>query len=166
MPDGTEVLAALREELIAAALVRRPSEGANATGSPYPLVIEPYDGPPAPGELGDDEVDHNELVVSAFYAGGLGAADGFEASTRKVHSIDLRYRSKGMAALRAAMDLDAAIRARIIRPETNYGYGWVMGTAAPLFVHQATPIGDFAPLSRSRDRGFDHVAKWWIETAP
>lgn len=170
MADAAQVMTALREELIAAGLVRRPTEGANANGQPYPLAIEPPDGPPAPGELkatlGDDAVEHTELVVSILAAGGFAPATAFEARSAAKRSFDLRYRTRTAGALRLAMALDIAIRGRLIRPETNYGYGFQMGAAAPVWVHEATPIGELAPLGRSRELGYDHVAKWVIETAP
>lgn len=160
MPDNADILTAFREELIEAGLVRRPSEA----GAEYPMHIEPRDGAPAPGEREAVE-DHATLVVSIFASGELGETT-YDAATRRRLVIDVRYRSGSNAALREAMALDAAIRARLIRQATNYGYGFVMGSAAPVYVHQAALFGGFGALGRGRDVAFDHVAKWVIETAP
>lgn len=159
------VLTAFREELIAAGLGRRPSETGPTTGPPYPFVIEPVEGPPAPGELADGEHDHAELVCTLLVSGTVAPLDTFDVAFRSTPIVDVRYRSAGAAALRAAMALDEAIKDLLVSPATNYGLGFTLGSAAPVAVHAAAQFAGFGPISRSRAAGFDHVTKWAIEVA-
>jgi hypothetical protein len=162
--DPARVLTAFREELIAAGLGRRPSDAGGQTGQPYPFVIEPIEGPPAPGELADGENDHTELVCSLIMSGSISPLDSFDRLVRRRPIVDVRYRTKTQAGLRAAMALDEAITDRLIRAATNYGVGFTLGTsAAAVVVLQASPFADFGPISRSRANGFDHVTKWALE---
>lgn len=169
MPDAATVLSAFRDELVAAGLVRKASVAGPLQGPPYPMLVEPREGAPAPGELDDGLHDHDELVVSIFNGGGVSPANGYEAASRRVTIVDVRYRSGqpapagAQAGLMAAMGLDAAIRALLVQPATNYGYGFMLGG---VFCHAATPFAEMGPLDRGRDRAFDHVARWAIETQP
>lgn len=159
--DAGAVLTAFREELIAAGLVRRPS----AAGAQPPAHIEPLEGAVAPGDRSGVE-DDGELVVSLFHSGDLSEATGYDAATRRRTVIDVRYRTPTNAGERRAMALDAGIRGRLIRPETNYGYGFELGTAGALWVAQAALWGGLGPISRGAGTGLDLVAKYLIETAP
>jgi hypothetical protein len=166
MADVTAVLTAFRAELDAAGLVRRPSTDDVARP---PLIVEPLEGPPAPGDdLGDGLYGDPELVLSLLHSGELTPSSGYSAATERVYTVDVRYRSKTAAALRRAEALDTAIRDRLIRPETNYGYGFILaeGTAAALLVTMVGVFGGFGPISRSRAAGYDHVAKYAVGVAP
>jgi hypothetical protein len=163
MSDPAYVMAALREEWRAAGHVRRPTEAGPPAGKPYPLIIEPLEGAPAPGELADELVDHTELVLSLVYAGALAEERGQTSAARQRMVIDLRYRADGNPALRAAMALDGELVKRLIRPETNYGAGFQIGIAAPLWVLQVTAGARMAPISRARGRAFDHLTKLEVE---
>lgn len=160
MADNAAILTAFREELIAAGLVRRPSEA----GAGYPCHIEPRDGAPAPGER--EGVEDDAALVLSLFAGGELSEAGYDVAHRRRLVVDIRFRSATNAALRAAMALDAAIRERLIQPATHYGYGFPMGTDAPVYVHAAALWAGFGPISRGRDAAFDHVAKWALEVAP
>lgn len=161
MTDPTAVLTAFREELIEADLVRRPS----AAGARPPMHVEPIEGAVGPGDREGVE-DDAELVVSIFAGGDLAEADGYDAATRRRTTIDVRYRSASSSALRRAFALDAAIRGRLIRPETNYGYGFELGSAAPVWAQAVGVWGGLGPLGRGKGVGFDHVAKYLVEVAP
>jgi len=157
--DNAAVLAAFREELIAAGLVRRPSD----TGTDPPAHIEPLGGPPAPGEREGIE-DDAELVVSLIDAGTF-AESPFDGATRRRMTVDVHTRAASSTALRRAMALEAAIVARLIRPETSYGFGFTLGATSAVFCQEATPSGG-GPLGSVRGVGWARVAKWTIETAP
>lgn len=160
MPDQSAILAAFREELVTANLVRKPS----SAGALPPLHIEPRGGAPAPGEREGIEDDAN-LVLSLFASGEL-SEDNFDAVTRRRLVIDVRYRAASSAAERSAMALDAAIRGLLIRPDTNYGFGFELGSASLIFVHQAALFGGLGPIERGEGLPFTLGAKWMIECAP
>lgn len=169
MAGVTEVLTAFRAELVAAGLVRRPSEPPAGAPPAPPMVNEPVDGPPGPGdELGDGLHDDAELVLSLLHSGELTPADNYAAATERIYTLDVRYRSKSAAALRRAEALDAAIRDHLIRPETNYGYGFILaeGLEAALLVTVVGVFGGFGPIGRSRAAGYDHVAKYAVGVQP
>lgn len=161
MADAAEILTAFREDLIELELVRRPSEA----GPRPPMHVEPVEGAPGPGEREGIEDDAG-LVVSLFNGGELGEGTGYEAAIRRRQVVDVRYRGKDNAAVRRIFALDAAIRASLVTPARNYGYGFELGTAAPVFVHQAAVWGGLGPLGRGRDTGFDFVAKYLLEVNP
>lgn len=166
MADVNAVLTAFRAELDAAGLIRRPSTDDAARP---PMLIEPLEGPPGPGDdLGDGLYSDPELVLSLLHSGELTPANGYGAATERVYTLDVRYRSKTAAALRRAEALDAAIRDRLIRSETNYGYGFVLADATPaaLLVTMVGVFGGFGPISRSRAAGYDHVAKYAVGVQP
>lgn len=165
MADVTAILTAFRAELDAAGLVRRPT----TDDARPPLVVEPLEGPPGPGDdLGDGLYGDPDLVLSLLHSGELAPTNGYGAATERVYTVDVRYRSKTASALRRAEALDAAIRDRLIRPETNYGYGFVLaeGAAGALFVTMVGVFGGFGPISRSRAAGYDHVAKYAVGVQP
>lgn len=162
--DDARILTAFREELIAAGLVRRPTEAGPAVGPPYPMRIESAEGAAAPGELGDGEHDHDELVITLTLDGDVAPVNNYDANTRRRAVLNLAYRSAGNTALQKAMALDAAITARLISPATNYGYGFNLGTVAAIFAHEAGVFGGFGPVSRGRGVAFHHAAKYLVET--
>ena len=161
MADASAVLSALRQELVDGALVRPPS----VAGILAPMHIQPVEGPPAPGERKAPEDDPG-LVLSIF-EGGRYAEGPFDAVVRARFNIDLRSRAKTNGDLRRAMALEAAIVGRLIRPATNYGYGFTLaaGGTAPLFCQEAAAAGG-GPVSSGRGVGFDRVLKIMLEVAP
>jgi hypothetical protein len=159
--DTDDVLIAFREELVATGRFRKASIAGGA--AVYPIHVEPQEGPPAPGEREAPE-DNADLVVSLMLSTTAGEAP-FDSAWRHRPIIDVRFRSKGPA-VRTVFELEKVIRARLIRPETNYGHGFVLGTAAPIFCQQATLFGGLSPIGRSRAAGYDHVAKWMLEVPP
>lgn len=170
MAGVTDVLAAFRAELVAAGLVRRASEPrAAGDAPPPPMIVEPPEGPPGPhDDLGDGLIGDPDLILSLIGSGEVSPANSYDAAVARTLTLDVRYRSSSAAALRRAEDLDGAIRARLIRPETNYGYGFVLaeGTPAELLVQAAAVFAGFGPVNRSRAAGFDHVAKYAVTVSP
>lgn len=169
MPGVTDVLTAFRAELITAGLVRRPSAEPIGAPPPPPMIVEPPEGPPGPhDDLGDGLIGDPDLIVSLIGGGEVTPANSYDAAASRTVTLDVRYRSSSAAALRRAEDLDGAIRARLIRPETNYGYGFTLaeGTPAALLLQAFAVFAGFGPISRSRAAGFDHVAKYAITVAP
>lgn len=154
MPDSSAIATALREELIAAGLVRHPS----TPGALPPLIVQPRDGAPAPGDR-DAPEDDPTLVVSLLFSGELGEAqlDGYRRRT----VLDVRYRSVTTAGLKRAHALDAAIRNRLVnRPDL--GLGWTMGAANPIVVLSSSLFGGLSPIT-SGPEGTDEVAKYMFE---
>jgi hypothetical protein len=170
VPGVTEVLTAFRADLVAAGLVRRASDprAAGATPPP-PMVNEPPEGPPGPGDdLGDGLTGDPELVLSLIGSGEVSPANSYDAAVARTITLDVRYRSRTAAALRRAEALDAAIRARLIRPETNYGYGFTLaeGTPAAILVQAVGIFAGFSPVNRSRAGGYDHRASYAVTVTP
>ena len=159
MPDDVALLSAFREELIATGLIRRPGDA----GAAHPAHIERQGGTPAPGEGEGAEVD-DLLVIGLRASGELAEGTGYEAAQRRRLVIDVLYRVGSSAGVREAMAVDAAIRARLFRPETNYGYGFVLGgPASPAFVHQAALWGGLSLIGGGSE---DRLAKYLLEAAP
>jgi hypothetical protein len=159
VPSPTDVLTALRVDLIAAGLIRRPSEA----GTLPPAHVEPAEGAPAPGEREGIE-DDPELVVTLMHSGDFGEEP--QDSYRRRAIIDVRYRSRGGTGLRRAAMLDQAIRARLTGPERNYGRGYLLADGST-YVHQAQQYGGFGPIDRALDGTtprFTNGAKYLLET--
>lgn len=161
MADSNDVLTCLRQELINAGFVRRPS----VAGALPPAHIEPVDGPPAPGERPAPE-DDDTLVVTLDLSSEL-AEQAFDTYRRRA-VIDVHYRSKGTAGLQAARRLDAAIRERLTGPPA-YGFGWTLGAGAPaplaagIEVLAAAVWGGLGPVDRDPGQGAHDLAKYVIE---
>lgn len=167
MADDSAILTAFREELLLAGLVRRPGDA----GPLHPAHVERHGGTPAPGEGEGNEVD-NVLTIGIRSSGELAEANGYDAAQRRRLVIDVLYRPASSAATRALMAIDAGIRARLFRPQTNYGYGFMLGggtpiagggVTAPLFVHQAALWGGLGKLGAGAGQTDDHIAKYLIE---
>lgn len=154
MSDTATILTAFRDELVTAALVRK----ASVAGALPPAHVEPIEGAPAPGDRRAPE-DHATLVLSLFHDGDL-AEDPFDAYRRRT-IIDVRYRAKNTAGLKAAAALDASIRARLTEQARNYGNGFVMG--GTVLVLSAGVWGGFGPIARSKAGGYVNGAKYMIE---
>lgn len=144
MPDTTYIITALRNELEVAGLVRRTgTAGPGVPAGAPPAHIEPPGGAPAPGERDDPETS-GELVVTLRLSGDL-AEGPFDAYRRRT-VIDVVYRSTTTTGLKAGRALDQAIRGRLVnRPD--YGFGFTIGAATPLFVLQASIFGGIGPVS-------------------
>lgn len=168
MPGITEALSAFRAELVAAELARLPG----VAGAANPLFIEPLGGPPAPGELEDPVEDDADLILSLMHSGDVGAPTNYDAALAGRHALDLRYRTaardRANVGLRMANALDAAIRRRLFRPATNYGYGFTLGAGQPgaLYVQSVGIWGGLGRVSYSPSTGYDLVAKYLVEVTP
>lgn len=161
MPDDSAILTAFRAELLEAGLVRRPGDA----GPLPPAHVERKGGTPAPGEGEGAEVGA-ELVVGIRASGELAEGTGYEAAQRRRLVIDILYRASSSAGARATMALDAAVRARLFRPATNYGYGFTLAPAsAPLFVFEAAMFGGLGLIGEEAGV-VDRLAKYLIECAP
>lgn len=163
MPDVAQVLTAFRAELVAAALVRRPSDPPN--GLP-PMVVENVAGAPEPGAPAADALEGTAgegVVLHLSHSLDITPVTGYAASHSATHVLDLRYRAKTNVDLRAAMALDRAIRGRLFRPETNYGYGFPLGG---LPVIEVSIFGAFGRLGADPAGGFDSLAKYSVEVTP
>ena len=165
MAGVTEALTAFRAELVAAELGRIPG----VAGAANPVFIEA--GLVAPGDLEDPVEDDPELILSLMHSGDLGGATGYDVAAHGRHVLDLRYRTgpreRANVGLRMANGLDVAIRKRLFRPETNYGYGFTLGAGQPgaLFVQSVGVWGGLSRLSYSEARGYDLVAKYLVEVS-
>jgi hypothetical protein len=154
MADVNQLATAIREELVAAGLVRRPDTVEDLP----PLIIEPRGGAPAPGDR-DAPEDHPDLVVTLTFSGDISELPRDTYRRRSV--FDVRYRSKGTAGLQRAHALDAAIRGHLVN-RNDFGLGWTMGTDHPVFILSSQM---FAGLGRigSTAEGFDELAKYLFE---
>ena len=139
MPDATRVLTAIRNDLETAGLIRRPS----TAGTLPALLVEPRNGPPAPGEL---EGAGGDLAVTIRLSSEAGARAG--AAHTRTFIIDLIYRSVGTAGLKAGRTLDSAIRARLVQT-AGYGTGVMLDAGGPAqtFAHEIAVFGGLGPLS-------------------
>lgn len=151
MPDSTVVLTALRDTLVAAGLVRRPG----TTNSTLPPIhVEPSGGAPAPGGREAPE-DHPTLVVTLRLSGEV--AQGPTMALRRIIVVDLVYRSRTTAGLKAGRALDAAVRDALVE-RSDYGVGLTIGTTQPVQVLQATVFGGLGPVSDVEDVRTDRAA--------
>jgi hypothetical protein len=157
--DNATILDAFREHLIAATLARRPSQ---STPAAHPAYIEPPEGAVAPGDKAGVEADA-ALVLSLFMGGDIPGA-GFENVVSRRAVVDVHYRAASAAAVRELMALDASIRALLLNP-TNYGLGFTMGTATPVFVRQAHVWAGLGPIERGAGIGYRYVAKYALDVA-
>lgn len=172
MADVNAILAAFRADLVLAGLARRPIEPAN--GAP-PMLVEPLEGAAGPSSSDEDLEDafgegtlgDRELVVTLMHSSDAPPASGYDQAAGRTAIVDVVYRSRTAAALRRAYALDDAIGARLVRPETNYGYGFILapGTGEALLLQAAQVFSGIGPVSRSRAEGFRHVAKYAITTS-
>lgn len=164
MASPTDVLSAFRLELVVAGLARRASQA----GAGPPVLVEPTDGARAPGEAEDPVEDDPNLVLSLFHDGDVSPADNFDAAATRRVVVALRYRTRpepgASAALRAVYTLDASIRARLIRPANNYGYGFLLGGI--LWAQSVGVFGGLGRVSSSRETGHDLVAKYVVDVEP
>lgn len=158
MATANQVLTALRNELVAAGIVRKPS----AAGPLPPMHVEPDDGAPAPGEREAPE-DDATLVITLTLSGELGETV-LDAYRRRV-VVDVRYRSRSTAGLKRARDVDAAIRTRLVSGRPDYGLGWNLDEngAAPVFVLSSQVFAGLGRISATAASGYDEVAKYMLE---
>lgn len=156
MPDATAIATALREELIAAGIVRHPADD-HAPGL-APLIVEPRGGAPAPGDR-DAPEDDPSLIVTLRLSGDMAETPLDRYRRRSV--FDFYYRSKGTAGLQRGRAVDAAVRAHLTdRPDM--GLGWEMGTAHPVFVLSSQMFGGLGRVADTAE-GADELAKYMIE---
>lgn len=155
--DVNAVMAAFRSHLIAAELVRRPSE-ATPAGAP-PMFIRPIDGAPSPLDPREGTERDDELILTLMHSSDVAPATAFDAYNSGRAVFDVRFRSANNEASRRATALSAAITLALINPATNYGYGFMLGG---LWVLEVNLAGG-GPISSSSSTGFDDVVKYLVE---
>jgi hypothetical protein len=141
------LLTALRDHLIAQAIVRKPS----VAGSAPPLWLEPSLGTPAPGEGNNPDETGEELVLGAFLTGGFSPAPYYSFIRKPI--VDIRIRAgKDKAYLAEQIEL-AMTKVIIDRRD------WTMGG---LYVVESE---QWRPLQRlgSDEQGSEHVVAYWFE---
>jgi hypothetical protein len=140
------LLTAIRDELVAHDIVRRPS----VAGDQPPMWLEPALNTPAPGE-GKNPVEIGaDVVIGAFLTGGFAPAP--YAVLRKP-IVDLRIRAaKDKAYL--AEEIELAITGRLIDRRD-----WMMGG---LYIVESQ---QWRPLQRlgSGPQGHEYVVAFWFE---
>lgn len=154
MPDPSAIATAIREELVAAGIVRRP----DTAGPLPPLIVEPRDAAPGPGDR-DAPEDDATLIVTLKFSGDL--AEGPLDTYRRRSVFDVRYRSKGTVGLKRARAVDAAIRTRLVGTSPNT-LGFTMGTAHPVIVLSSGVFGGLSHIAGGPE-GFDELAKYVFE---
>lgn len=159
--NSTDLLTAFRDSLVSAGLVRKAmvAGAESSTGAAPPLHIEPI-APPAPGEREAPEND-TTLVVTLRLSSEIGetAYDGY----RRRCILDVVYRSKGTGGLKRARALDAAIRSLVYDQRSDYGFGWTIGTTAPVEVLSVEPYTGLSPIARTEGQGSTEIAKYLFE---
>lgn len=158
MPGATEVLSALRADLVLRGLVRTPG----TTGSTLPpLFLEPEGGAPAPGDRSTPENDQT-LMVTLTAAGEL-TEPPFDTYRRRVQA-DLTYRSRTTAGLMRARALHVAIdNALVNRPD--YGFGVILdqGGDFELRLLQASVWAGLGRVSNTVEDGYRERAAYILE---
>jgi hypothetical protein len=150
------LLNAFRDHLVSQGLARKP---ASSTPTAHPLWIEAREGVKAPGE-GDNptEIDA-DLVMGAFFTGGIapGPVDGYS----RHDTIDIWYRAKSADLV---FPLDDLITREFITtpgsPPLGSRTNWVMGGL------QVTMSSVWRHLQRlgSDEQGFTFIASFLFET--
>jgi hypothetical protein len=109
----TDLLVAMRDELAAQDIVRKPS----VAGAQPPMWLEPRLGVPAPGEGKKAEEIGTDAVLGTWVVSGLAPAP-YNAG-RRVDFVDIRLRTRTAP---IATALEEAIRGALIDKRN-----WVMG---------------------------------------
>lgn len=151
MPDSADILTALRAHLAGAGIVRP----ANAVGAAPPFVLDPLEGPAAPGELEGIHNDPN-LIITARPGGDLapGPADGWLLQT----TVDVIYRGKASDQI---MAVDAQIVAEMFLPGGMAKTAWLMGG---LQIIESRVWAGLQRLGSSKGQGFTYITKLYFET--
>lgn len=143
----SDVVNALREHLIAEAIVRAPNvAGAGARPWLPPAYRHPDDGPVGPGDADDQGkavATDDGLVVSIMWAPGIPPGAGEEE--RRIYGVDVVYRSDAMPPLVA---LENTINLALIGTDPGGQCDWVMGG---LYVIQCRQWRPFQPINTEPD---------------
>lgn len=134
MPSPNAVLTAVRDDLVEAGLVRR----ASVAGVLPPVFVEPLEGPPAPGEREGTEAG-TDLVVTLRLSGQTRPTP-----RTRIDVVDVVYRSRTTAGLKATRDLDEAIVTRLVNGSA-YGLSITLGGVHVLAV---SVFGGLGPVSQ------------------
>lgn len=166
--DTTRVLSAVRNELVAAGIVRRP----NDSGTLPPLHVEPKGGAPAPGERRDGAAEQETAgnVVASIRLSSEIPGSPADAFRRRV-IVDVIYRS---ASTTAAPSPNAALqRARLLHEEivrhlvdaNAYRMGQTLDAGGPaaLSMLSAAVFGGLSPLDDGADGPRTDMAKLAFE---
>lgn len=140
---GVVLVDRLRNFLVAEGLVRKPDQaGPGARPWLPPAWKHPDGGAVGPGDAKDQgrpaTAQDDGLVVSIFMAPGIPPIAG--AEDRRQDGIDLWFRGSAVPPI---IDLEAAIRARLVGPGPGGMVDWVMDG---LYVIQSTQFRPFQPL--------------------
>jgi len=156
MATSNQVLTALRDELVAAGLVRKPA----TVGNLPPMHVEPRRGPLAPGEGEAPETD-GDLVVTIRLSSEVAGLPPL----RRIYVVDFVYRSKASSGLLKGRALDEAIRQRLV-DGSGYGVGIKLaaGQGSQLWALQVSTFGGLGPVSDVEDVHTD-VSKLAVETS-
>jgi hypothetical protein len=151
MPNSADVVNALRDHLVAAGIVRK----GNVAGPLPPMVLDPLQGAPAPGEL-EGIVNDPDLLITARPGGDLTPAppDGWLLQT----TVDVIYRGKHSDRIAA---VDAAITAELFLPGGMCKTAWMMG---PLQMIETRIWAGMQRLESSKAAGYTYITKVYAET--
>lgn len=143
---GPLLLNAVRDHLVAQAVVRKPS----VAGGLPPLWLEPRLGTPAPGE-GNNPVEVGSTIVLAAYQTGGIASPPYE-SFRRRDIVEFRLRSSTAP---VALTTEQALRANLADKRN-----WTMGGL------QVIESSEWRALSRlgSDEQGFEFLVAYLFET--
>jgi hypothetical protein len=147
----SSLLTALRDHLVTAGLVRKPS----VPGALVPLWLEPQLGTPAPGEGNNPTEVGSDLVIGAFLTGGF-APEPF-ASYQRRPIIDLRFRGRTPQNIETT---ELAITKQLIDRRD-----FMLG--APGNQLHIIECEQWRALQRlgSDEQGFEYVTAFWFELA-
>lgn len=139
-----DLLTALRDYLVSAGVVRKPS----VAGVLPPLWLEKQLGVPAPGEGQGNEVG-SDLVLGAFLTGGF-APEPYGSWIRKP-IIDIRFRGLSVQTIQTT---ELAITKALIDKRD-----WMMSTQ---YVVEAEQWRALQRLG-SDEQGWEFVSAYWFE---
>lgn len=134
-----DLLSALRNHLVTAAIVRKPS----VAGAAPPLWLEPRLGTPAPGEGNNPTEVGTSLVIGAYYDGGISTGP-YESVSWIYRDIQIVYRGLSVPTI---LNTDLAIRAQLIDRRD-----WMLN--GTLYVLESSQVGVLSPLV-SDEQGYD-----------
>jgi hypothetical protein len=148
---STDILTALRDHLVTAGIVRKP----NVAGDAPPLVLDPLQGAPGPGEL-ESIVNDRDLIISARPGGDIapGPTDGWLLQT----TIDLIYRGKTSDRIAS---VDAAITRELYLTGGMARTAWMMGS---LQMIETRLWAGLQRLGSSKADGYTYITKVYAET--
>lgn len=149
------LLTALRDHLVTAGVVRKPS----VVGAAPPLWVEPPRGVPAPGEGNNPAEISATLVIGTFLTGGF-APGPFESYMRKP-IVDIRFRGRAEPSAQPLIEsTELAITKQLIDKRD-----FMLGTPGnQLHIIECEQWRALQRLG-SDAQGFEYVTAYWFELA-